>query len=277
VIIAGMGAIAKAIGSQLPAIQIAFLRFAFALPLVVAASRRAPGLLLMPPQAGLHLWRGAAAGAALAMAFYAYTHLRLADTTALLFMEPLFVVALGAVVGRRRLKGSQCAAVGIGLLGACVILQPGMDTVSGAGLIAAASAASAAGVALLTRRLATSGAGPILLFHGALMPAIVLAGPAWWLWVPPTSLEWVLIVALALAGTGGQCLIIGAYRRASPAMLAPLEYVQLPAAMLLGLVLFAEPIATTSLLGIALIVGAPLFVRPPTRGPQCATVDKINL
>jgi drug/metabolite transporter (DMT)-like permease len=129
---------------------------------------------------------------------------------------------------------------------------------------------------LLTRRLAAPHASSTLLFHGALLPALVLAVPACWLWVPPTSGEWLLIAALALAGTGGQLLIISAYRRATPALLAPIEYVQLPAAMLFGLVFFAEPITASSLIGIALIVGAPFLVRPSPRENRPATVVKIN-
>ena len=277
VVIAGMGAIAKLLGAQLPAVQIAFLRFALALPLVVVANGRTAGLLLVPPQIGLHLLRGAAAGAALAMAFYAYAHLRLGDATALLFLEPLLVVAIAALAGRRRLRRSQWAAVGLGLVGACVILRPGMGAISIAGLVATMSAAAAAAVALLTRRLAAPRVAPTLLFHGALMPALVLVLPAWWVWVPPTPGEWMLITVLALAGTGGQWLIIAAYRRAAPAVLAPIEYVQLPAAMLLGLAFFDERITGISLIGVGLIVGAPFLIRPKVPASRAERVAAINL
>ena len=267
---------AKTLGAQLPAVQIAFLRFALALPLVVIANGRTAGLLLVPPRIGLHLLRGAAAGAALAMAFYAYAHLRLGDATALLFLEPLFVVAIAALAGRRRLRGSQWAAVGLALVGACVILRPGMGAISVAGLVATMSAAAAAAVALLTRRLAAPHVSPTLLFHGALMPAGVLLLPACWVWVSPTSLDWMLIAALALAGTGGQWLIIAAYRRAPPAVLAPIEYVQLPAAMLLGLAFFDERITAISLIGVGLIVGAPLLIRPEAPAGPARRVEEIN-
>lgn len=276
-VIASMGAVAKTLGAQLPAVQIAFLRFALALPLVVAVSGRPPVGLLVPPRLGLHLLRGAAAGAALAMAFYAYAHLRLGDATALLFMEPLFVVAIGALAGRRRLRPSQWAAVGLGLIGACVILRPGMGAISVAGLVAAMSAAAAAAVALLTRRLAAPHVSPILLLHGALLPALVLGLPAWWVWVPPTSDDWLLISVLALAGTAGQWLIIAAYRRAAPTVLAPLEYVQLPVAMLLGWALFEEPLTGASLIGVAFIVGAPLLIRPELAERRATRVEKGNL
>ena len=262
---------AKLLGAELPAVQIAFLRFALALPLVLAASGRTARVLLVPPRLGLHLLRGTAAGGALAMAFYAYAHLRLGDATALLFLEPLFVMAIAALAARRRLRRSQWVAVALGLVGACVILRPGMGAISVAGLVATTSAAAAAAVALLTRRLAAPNVAPTLLFHGALMPAFVLLLPAWWLWVPPTSAEWMLIAVLALAGTGGQWLIVAAYRRAAPAVLAPIEYVQLPAAMLLGLAVFDERIAATSLIGVGLIVGAPFLIRPevsPNRTPR---------
>jgi drug/metabolite transporter (DMT)-like permease len=276
VVIAGMGAMAKTLGAQLPAVQIAFLRFALALPLVVIANGRTAGLLLVPPRIGLHLLRGAAAGAALAMAFYAYAHLRLGDATALLFLEPLFVVAIAAVAGRRHLRRSQWAAVGLALVGACVILRPGMGAISVAGLVATMSAAAAAAVALLTRRLAAPHVSATLLFHGALMPAGVLLLPACWVWVSPTSLDWMLIAALALAGTGGQWLIIAAYRRAPPAVLAPIEYVQLPAAMLLGLAFFDEPITAISLIGVGLIVGAPFLIRPEVPAGSARRVEELN-
>ncbi|TVQ36207.1 MAG: DMT family transporter [Geminicoccaceae bacterium] len=261
IVIAAMGAIAKVIGPSLPSTQIACLRFAIALPLIVAFKPKGCVGLLRSRHLGLHALRGLAAGSAMAMAFYAYANMRLADATALLFLEPLFIVALTALGTWQRLGARQTVALALGLAGALVILQPGSSVVSHAGLVAVLAAIAASFVALLTRRLAQSETTAPMLVAGTLLPALVLLVPTTLTWVAPSAEQWAWLGLLALAGTLGQALIIAAYRLAPPSAIAPAEYVQLPAALVFGAVFFAEPMTVTTLAGMGLIIAAPVLLR----------------
>ncbi len=255
-----MAAIAKVLGPEIPPIQIACLRFALAVPVVVIAAQRCGGRLTVPARPGLHLVRGLLAGLAMTLAFSAFARMRLGDATALLFFEPLFIVFLVAVLNRRRPALEQWLAALLGLTGALVILQPGSGLATGPGLLAIAAALCQAGVALVTRELSRDQAKAPILMTGTVLAAIVLALPTAQVWVTPSIAAWMLLVLLALAGTAGQALIIAAYRLACPGTLAPVEYVQLPLALLIGLAVFGEPLTAASMIGSLLIIAAALSV-----------------
>jgi drug/metabolite transporter (DMT)-like permease len=72
---------------------------------------------------------------------------------------------------------------------------------------------------------------------------------------------------IAATGTMAQLLVVRAYRLASPARLAPFEYVQLPIAFVIGAVAFAEPVTAAAVLGTVQIVLATVLAAraPPTK------------
>ncbi|MEO1091384.1 MAG: DMT family transporter [Pseudomonadota bacterium] len=256
ILIATMGAMAKALGSTLPAVQIAFLRFLLAAPVVLLVAGRPALRLAATHHLGLHMLRAALAGLALVGAFYAYAKLPLAEAAALLFVEPLAIVVLAACWFGRPLTPRKLCATALGLIGVLVILQPGWGMFTTAGAVALAAATMAAGCALVIRAIVQrEGDGPLLLL-GTLLTAACLAIPAALSWVAPTPTQWLGLVGLAAIGSLAQLMIMRAYRLAPPELLAPFEYVQLPTAFLIGAVVFAEPLTGVVLLGTFCIVGA---------------------
>lgn len=79
-----------------------------------------------------------------------------------------------------------------------------------------------------------------------------------WIW-PPAADTWVMLGMGANAAVIGYCLS-QAYRMADAATVAPFEYVGLPLAVFWGWLIFAEFPVWEVWAGIALILGASLFV-----------------
>lgn len=267
VLIASMGALAKHLGDDLPPLQVAFLRFLLAVPLVVLVAGKRGRSVVRTRFLGLHTLRSAMAGLTLVCAFYAYANMPLADAAAILFMEPVLIVLLAVLLARRRPSRASLAALALGAAGVLTILGPGMGVVSWTGLVALGAALFAATSALLIREIAKrEGDGPLLLL-GTALTAVCLAGPALLVWRSPAPGDWPLLFLIAAMGSMAQLLIIRAYRLASPARLAAFEYVQLPTAFLIGALAFAEPIAAATVLGTVQIVLATVVT---ARAPAVA-------
>ena len=76
----------------------------------------------------------------------------------------------------------------------------------------------------------------------------------------PDALQWGLLIGIGLLGTLGHLLMTWSLRFAPSATLAPMQYLEIPFATLLGLLVFGELPNATALLGIALTVAAGLFI-----------------
>jgi drug/metabolite transporter (DMT)-like permease len=79
-----------------------------------------------------------------------------------------------------------------------------------------------------------------------------------WIW-PPVA-DWPVFLATGVASSIGGLLIAQAYRLGEAGLIAPFEYTAMPLAIFWGLVIFAEWPAQEAWIGIALIVGAGLYI-----------------
>jgi S-adenosylmethionine uptake transporter len=76
----------------------------------------------------------------------------------------------------------------------------------------------------------------------------------------PSLYEWLMLALLGLIGTLGHLLIVGAFSRASPSILAPFQYLEILGATLLGVLIFDEFPGVATWFGIGIIVASGLYV-----------------
>ena len=79
-------------------------------------------------------------------------------------------------------------------------------------------------------------------------------------WVAPTASAWFFYVLAGLCSAGAWVGIVGGYRRASPAVLAPFEYTALIGAALAGYWIWNEVPDRYVIIGGAIIIGSGLYV-----------------
>ena len=122
---------------------------------------------------------------------------------------------------------------------------------------------------ILTRKLADTEPTMRQLFYTALIGtlAMSLIVPPYWIGEWPPLGHCLLIASLGLYGGVGHFLIIGAYRTAPASSLAPMMYVQLIWATLLGWAVFGQLPDSASTVGMMVIglAGIALAVRRPRR------------
>lgn len=183
--------------------------------------------------------------------------LPLAETSALVFTTPLLVALLAGPLLGEKVSGRVWIATAVGFAGALLIARPG-GALAGIGVAYAAAAALCYALyQILTRKLVGSETQLRLLFYTALVGTVSMAFAPFTHWDGrwPTLLEMALLASLGLYGGVGHFLMIRAFREAPASTLAPLLYVQLIWATLLGWLVFAHLPDRWAVLGI-LIVGA---------------------
>lgn len=258
----GLDLCAKALLADYPLVQFVFLRSFIGFLILLLLAKQFGGLKsLFTRRWPWHLLRTLLAAGMMFSFFYGLTHLPLIDALTLGFTAPLIVTALsqpllGEAVGWRR-----WLAVLFGFAGTLVVLRPGFETVSLASMACLFAALCYALTAITARKLAdteSTYALSVYVIIGPMLIALMLPGRADW--VMPDAPGWLLFAVAGVCSVTAWIGFINAYRRAEPALLAPLEYVALVGAAVAGYLIWSEVPDRWVVAGSTMIVAAGLFV-----------------
>ncbi|MEM6972616.1 MAG: DMT family transporter [Pseudomonadota bacterium] len=239
------------------------IRYWFFAAFVIVMASRAPGGVPRASQTAMPVMqtiRGVLLVVQILVIVTSFDLIGLGATHAIFALHPLLatllaIPILGEVVGWRRL-----AAVATGFLGALVIIRPGGDLFQPAALVAFASAVMFAFYTVLTRMTskADGSAKPAFFYTGtAGAVAATLAGA--WFWSPMTPGDWAWLAALCVMGMSGHYCLIRALDATESVRIQPFIYLQMVLSQFIGLWVFGEAIAWSTVLGMALIIGAGLY------------------
>lgn len=261
-------ALTKLLGESLPAVELAWLRYATFLAIASILLLRGPGLRMLRSRApGLQMLRGLGVIASALMFITGLQYLPLAEATAINFVSPVFVTVLSVLFLGERAGWRRWSAIGVCMLGMLIILRPGSDAFTPAALLPIGSAVAWASAVTVTRRIGAVDAPETTLFWTAgvgfavvtlLLPVLVLFGPAG---VRLPSLpQFGLGLLVGLVSSAAQYLVVLAYRAAPASVLAPFAYTQLLTSGLLGVVVFGHVPDAWTLIGAAVIAASGLYM-----------------
>jgi len=261
-------AIAKIMSSEMSPVQISWSRFVITLAVLVPFVVWRGGIGgLRPPYFWLHMLRGAGIAGATAFFFAALASMPMADVAAIFFVEPLILTIFSAIFLGESIGWRRIAAVGIGFLGAMLIIRPSFADVGATALLPVCAAICFAGYMTLTKRLsgttdawtmqAMAGiAGTVLLGSVLLIADIGGAVET----VMPDMRQALLLCAIAFVAMCCHTAIIFALRRVDAGLVAPLQYLEIIGATAYGYLFFSDFPDAMTWLGIAIIVGSGVFV-----------------
>jgi drug/metabolite transporter (DMT)-like permease len=200
----------------------------------------------------------------MAGAFYGYAHLPLATVTALGFTMPLFLTALSVPLLGERVGWRRWSAVLVGFAGVLVMMRPGAGEaplhMPAVALVLAGSVGWAMAMISIRRmgEAGESGVAIVIWFAlGASAVSALFAVPGW---VAPDATQWALLIVTGLVSAVAQLLMTEAYRRGETTLLAPFEYFAIVWTMAMGAAIWGEWPAAWDFLGVAILVGAGLFI-----------------
>jgi drug/metabolite transporter (DMT)-like permease len=270
VIVPFADALAKILGADFPLMQLILVRFA------------AQAILLIP----LALWMGAAffpnarivrltavramlQMMGLALMFASLRFLPLADAVAIAFVMPFIMLLLGwfylgEEVGPRRL-----GACIVGFIGTLMVVQPSFAEVGWPALLPLGVAVVFALFMLVTRQIARE-TDPVALQGATAIFALPVLLPLAFLpvaaelplvgWVAPTGWKIALFALLGVTGAIAHLFMTWSLRFAPSATLAPMQYLEIPIATLVGLMIFGDLPNGLAALGIAVTMAAGLYI-----------------
>jgi drug/metabolite transporter (DMT)-like permease len=256
-----MDAIAKHLSHEMSLWQITWARFTFhVLWLTPAFLARHRLRELMPARAGLQLLRGLCLTASTFLFFAGVAYMPIADTLALSFVSPLSVTLLSPFLLGERVGFRRLSAVGVGLLGALVIIRPGLGVFQPAALFGISTGLVYAFYVIITRRLAGTAPALVTLAYTALLGLIGTSLIVPFFWVAPSLEQWGFMVALGAIAALGHYLVILAYERGEASMLSPFSYAEMIGAVTVGYVFFGDFPDRWTWVGIAILIGSGVYI-----------------
>lgn len=257
-----MDAILKQLAQTYGPMQVAFLRAAASLPLVLIVLGFTGRFRdLKPVRWSLHLLRGVLGVAMLWLFVYAVRVLSLADAYSIYLSAPLLITALSVPLLGERVSPAQWVAICVGLAGVLVMLNPSAAGLATAGGLAAfASAVAYALNAMSIRVLARTDTAASMIFWTMAIIAVLAGMASVPSWTPLRGESWPWIVALGLTGTAGQYFITQAFRLAPASVVAPFEYTALLWGIGLDWILWQVLPESRLFAGASLVIASGLFL-----------------
>jgi drug/metabolite transporter (DMT)-like permease len=258
-------AFVKIIGARIPTAEVILFRNLFAIPALLPVVFAAGGWAAVATRSPLsHAARTVFGMMGMIGAFYGYVHLPLATVTALGFTMPLFLTVLAVPLLGEKVGWRRGLAVLVGFAGVLLMVRPDGLPSGQAGLAVVLCLLGSVGwaLAMITiRRMGEAGESSVAIVFWFAVGSSVLAGiAAIPVWVWPTPLEWALLIGIGLVSALAQVLMTEAYRSGETSLLAPFEYAAIIWTTTLGAVAWAELPGGWDFAGIAVLVGAGLYI-----------------
>jgi drug/metabolite transporter (DMT)-like permease len=255
-----MAAAVKSMGDRIPSFELLFFRSGIGLLFVLPIFIRNPLEPLRTKRPFLHLTRGALGAVGNGCFFWTITHMLLADSMALQFSRPLFMIPLAIFFLGERVPMSRTLVSIVGFMGILLYARPFTSGFDANALVGATGAMFGGLVVVSIKKLAKTEPTRVIMFYYAFWNAIIALIPSLFIWVQPEGWEWAMLTLVGFLGISGQGLITKGLTLGDASALAPLDYSRIVYAAVLGFVLFGEIPGVWSFAGMAIIVAASIYL-----------------
>lgn len=254
-----MAVAGRAVSFQLDTFEImlfrSFIGFLLVLGFILV---RGEGKNLSRRHMGVHVVRNLFHFSGQNLWFFALTVIPLAQVFALEFTTPLWILILSPLILGERLSRKKISVGLIGFGGALLVAQPAMSGLSLGVISAALAAVGFAGSIVLTKKLTQSETILTVLFYMTLFQlgfGIICAGYDGDIALPSAqNLPWVMLIACA--GLAAHFSLTAALSLAPATLIAPIDFIRLPAIVVIGFVFYSEPVDALVILGAGIIFAA---------------------
>ncbi|MGH1351428.1 MAG: DMT family transporter [Methyloligellaceae bacterium] len=193
--------------------------------------------------------------------FYALKTLQLDQTVTIFFLSPLVVAALagpilGEWVGWRRL-----IAICVGFIGVVIVMQPTVEGIKPAFLLAFCAAISYSCYNICTRYLSTYDSTATTQLFSPFAGLIAVSPFAFmqWSW-SHDWITWIILLSLGITGGFGHWLLIVAHRHAPVSTLAPFVYAGLISMVIVGYLFFGDLPTDWTIIGGSVVITSGIYL-----------------
>jgi drug/metabolite transporter (DMT)-like permease len=193
----------------------------------------------------------------------------IADALAIAFVEPFLLLLIGHFVLHERVGGRRLAAALVGFMGTLMVVRPSFAVFGPVALLPLGTAVFFA-LYMLSTRSGSKGTHPVVLQAATALAGTAISVPLLAafqgsgvsdldpVWPSARGLLWMF--GMGASAAGAHMLLTYALRFASATVLAPLHYLELVTATVIGLLVFGDFPDATTWAGIAVIAAAGLYI-----------------
>jgi drug/metabolite transporter (DMT)-like permease len=250
----------QAMDAGLHPFEVVFLRNLFACLLLVPLLAYRGRSLLRSENLGLYGLRVMVSLVSMQAWFYAISLIPIGEVTAISYLAPLFgtlgaVLLLGEVVRIRR-----WTALGVGFLGAMVILRP-TGAELGLGQVCALVSAMTSGLTAVLVKQLTARDDPdkiVFLTNALLMPLSLI--PALFVWRWPTLEVLPALLGMGVCAVLGHVTVVRGYAATDASLAMTFEFSKLPFAVGIAFLAFGETIDRWTWAGALIIFASAVYI-----------------
>ncbi len=243
-------------------LQFVLIRSLIAIAILLAIAPRVGGLRsLRTNKKAWHLLRIVLGMGAMFGFFYGLSVMPLVNALTLGYTAPLMMTALSAIFLGDRVGWRRWGAVSVGFIGVLIMLRPGKGEISFAAVAVLVAAFCYACQAITARKLTATESTLSLSFYVIAGPMVVSLGILdSETWLNPDLIGWILFLGAGVCSVLAWIGLVNGYRAASPALLAPFEYLALVGGAIAGFLIWDEVPDIWVVVGALIIVASGLFV-----------------
>jgi drug/metabolite transporter (DMT)-like permease len=202
--------------------------------------------------------------------FTAIPHVSIADTTAIGFTGPIFIMLGAVLVFKEPMRWERWLAAAIGFGGVLIVVAPKL---SGGGgmytLVMLASAPVFAASFLMTKALTRYERPEVIVVWQSITVTLFSLPLAMMHWQAPSPVQWLLFLLCGILGSSAHYCLTRSYAAADISATQSVKFLDLVWATIIGWLVFADSPSRSTLIGGIVICASTIWIaRREARGPR---------
>lgn len=263
-----LNTIIRLLSLQMHPLQAQFLRYISSVvvmaPLVVAAGLAA----YLPKRMGGQFARGGLHSIGLMLWFTALPQIPMADTTAIGFTGPIFIMLGAYLFFREQMRWDRWLAALLGFAGVLIVVGPSLTGDSSVySLVMLASSPIFAASFLLTKALTRTERVEVIVLWQAISVSLFSLPLAMWFWAPVLPGQWLGFLVTGVLGAAAHYCVTRGFAVADISSTQSVKFLDLVWAAAMGWLVFGETPSQSTLVGGLVICSATIWIaRREARG-----------
>lgn len=256
-----VNALVRWLSLSLDPFETLFLRYVFSVVAMAPLVLRVGWAKFRPHRISAQFWRGAIHLVGLLLWFHALPHIALADTTAIGFTTPIFIMIGAVFVLRESMVWQRWVAALIGFAGVLIVVGPKLSGQVGPyALMSLAAAPVFACSFLLTKVLTRHDRTDVIVVWQAITISVLALPFACWHWTWPSANQWVWFALCGVLGSIGHYCLTSSFKLADLSATQSVKFLDLVWATMIGFLFFGDLVSTTTMIGGVVILAATVAI-----------------
>lgn len=263
-----LNTVMRGLSLQLDPFQTQFLRYVFGLLVMLPFIVRGGLANYRPKNVTGQFVRGGVHTVGLCLWFTAVPHITLADTTAIGFTGPIFIMIGAVLLFKEPMRWERWVAALIGFAGVLIVVAPKL---SGSGgyfnLVMLASSPVFAASFLITKALTRYERPAVIVVWQSISVTVFSLPLALLNWHTPGATQWATFLVCGILGSAGHYCLTRSFSIADISATQSVKFLDLVWASALGLLVFGDYPSRSTLIGGVVICASTIWIaRRESRG-----------